>query len=120
MLDDYWQYSAFTLFMILTFEATVEFSRLKSLGALRGVPNRAIKEYERMWKIDDDDTDTDAKKMSCKVNEAAAAASSGAVLSEEEYPIPVVSSSNNGNAIAIFVRKVSKGVHLTYKWDCCV
>jgi hypothetical protein len=30
MLDDYWQYSAFTLFMILTFEATVVFSRLKS------------------------------------------------------------------------------------------
>mmetsp|Transcript_11549 Transcript_11549/g.25318 ORF Transcript_11549/g.25318 Transcript_11549/m.25318 type:complete len:1715 (-) Transcript_11549:74-5218(-) len=43
MLDDYWQYSAFTLFMILTFEATVVFSRLKSLGALRGMGNKARK-----------------------------------------------------------------------------
>jgi cation-transporting ATPase 13A1 len=40
MLDDYWQYSAFTLFMILTFEATVVFSRIKSLGALRGMGNK--------------------------------------------------------------------------------
>ncbi|KAL7522631.1 hypothetical protein ACHAWX_007330 [Stephanocyclus meneghinianus] len=40
MLDDYWQYSAFTLFMILTFEATVVFSRIKSLSALRGMGNR--------------------------------------------------------------------------------
>ena len=43
MLDDYWQYSAFTLFMILTFEATVVFSRIKSLGALRGMGNRPRK-----------------------------------------------------------------------------
>ncbi|KAL9188926.1 hypothetical protein ACHAXT_011416 [Thalassiosira profunda] len=41
MLDDYWQYSAFTLFMILTFEATVVFSRIKSLGALRGMGNKS-------------------------------------------------------------------------------
>jgi cation-transporting ATPase 13A1 len=41
MLDDYWQYSAFTLFMILTFEATVVFSRIKSLSALRGMGNSA-------------------------------------------------------------------------------
>ena len=39
MLDDYWQYSAFTLFMILMFEATVVFSRIKSLSALRGMGN---------------------------------------------------------------------------------
>jgi manganese-transporting P-type ATPase len=39
MLDSYWQYSAFTLFMILTFEATVCFSRIKSLQALRGMGN---------------------------------------------------------------------------------
>ena len=39
MLDDYWQYSAFTLFMILGFEATVVFSRIKSLSALRGMGN---------------------------------------------------------------------------------
>lgn len=43
MLDDYWQYSAFTLFMILTFEATVVFSRIKSLGALRGMGNKRRK-----------------------------------------------------------------------------
>jgi len=43
MLDDYWQYSAFTLFMILTFEATVVFSRIKSLSALRGMGNTARK-----------------------------------------------------------------------------
>lgn len=41
MLDDYWQYSFFTLFMILMFEATVVFSRIKSLGALRGMGNQA-------------------------------------------------------------------------------
>ena len=39
MLDDYWQYSAFTLFMILTFEATVVYSRIRSLGALKGMGN---------------------------------------------------------------------------------
>jgi len=41
MLDEYWQYSFFTLFMILMFEATVVFSRIKSLGALRGMGNKA-------------------------------------------------------------------------------
>ena len=41
MLDDYWQYSFFTLFMILMFEATVCFSRIKSLSALRGMGNKA-------------------------------------------------------------------------------
>lgn len=41
LLDDYWQYSFFTLFMILMFEATVVWSRLKSLGALRGMGNQS-------------------------------------------------------------------------------
>lgn len=41
LLDDYWQYSFFTLFMILSFEATVVFSRIKSLGALRGMGNQS-------------------------------------------------------------------------------
>ena len=40
MLDAYWQYSAFTLFMILVFEATVVFSRIRSLSALRGMGNK--------------------------------------------------------------------------------
>lgn len=59
MLDDYWQYSAFTLFMILTFEATVVFSRIKSLSALRGMGNRARMvnvfregEWGKVWTTD--------------------------------------------------------------------
>lgn len=43
MLDDYWQYSAFTLFMILMFEATVVFSRIKCLSSLSGMGNKARK-----------------------------------------------------------------------------
>jgi len=41
MLDEYWQYSFFTLFMILMFEGTVVFARIQSLGALRGMGNQA-------------------------------------------------------------------------------
>jgi len=41
MLDDYWQYSFFNLFMILMFEATVVFSRIKSLAALKGMGSKA-------------------------------------------------------------------------------
>ncbi len=41
MLDDYWQYSFFNLFMILMFEATVVFSRSKSLSALKGMASKA-------------------------------------------------------------------------------
>ncbi|KNC52742.1 P-type ATPase superfamily [Thecamonas trahens ATCC 50062] len=43
-LDDYWKYSLFTLAMLLVFEATVSFSRLKSLSTLRAMNNapRAI------------------------------------------------------------------------------
>jgi cation-transporting ATPase 13A1 len=41
LLDSYWQYSVFTLVMILIFEATVVFSRLKSLQALRGMGNKS-------------------------------------------------------------------------------
>ncbi len=40
MLDDYWQYSFFNLFMILMFEGTVVFSRLKSLQALTGMGSK--------------------------------------------------------------------------------
>ena len=40
MLDDYWQYSFFNLFMILMFEATVVFSRVKSLQALKGMGSK--------------------------------------------------------------------------------
>ena len=41
MLDEYWQYSFFTLVMILMFEGTVVFARIKSLSALRGMGNQA-------------------------------------------------------------------------------
>ena len=46
-LDDYWQYSIFTLFMICSFEATTVFSRLKSIGTLKGMgnENRPIQVY---------------------------------------------------------------------------
>jgi len=40
VLDEYWQYSFFTLFMILMFEGTVVFQKLKSLGALKGMGNK--------------------------------------------------------------------------------
>eukprot|EP00559_Dactyliosolen_fragilissimus_P004534 CAMPEP_0184855366 /NCGR_PEP_ID=MMETSP0580-20130426/642_1 /TAXON_ID=1118495 /ORGANISM="Dactyliosolen fragilissimus" /LENGTH=1656 /DNA_ID=CAMNT_0027349867 /DNA_START=15 /DNA_END=4985 /DNA_ORIENTATION=- len=41
LLDDYWQYSFFTLVMILVFEATVVFSRIKSLSVLKGMGNKS-------------------------------------------------------------------------------
>jgi hypothetical protein len=41
MLDEYWQFSLFNLFMILMFEGTVVFSRIKCLSALRGMGNTA-------------------------------------------------------------------------------
>eukprot|EP01043_Picozoa_sp_COSAG02_P056208 COSAG02_NODE_6633_length_3447_cov_1.854241_1_plen_301_part_10 len=40
-LDDYWQYSLFTFAMMLLFEGTVVFSRLKSMSVLRGMGNEA-------------------------------------------------------------------------------
>jgi cation-transporting ATPase 13A1 len=39
-LDEYWYYSIFTLFMLLFFEATVTFQRLRSMGMLRGMAER--------------------------------------------------------------------------------
>ena len=46
-LDDYWQYSLFSLFMILLFEATTVFSRIKSVSMLKGMGNepRPIRVY---------------------------------------------------------------------------
>ena len=45
LLDDYWQYSFFNLFMILMFEGTVVFTRIKSLNALKGMGNKSRKIY---------------------------------------------------------------------------
>jgi manganese-transporting P-type ATPase len=41
LLDEYWKYSLFNLFMICTFEATTVFTRLKSLATLKGMGNEA-------------------------------------------------------------------------------
>jgi len=45
LLDEYWRYSFLSLFMILMFEATVVFSRLKSLSAIQGMGNKARPMY---------------------------------------------------------------------------
>ena len=42
MLDEYWQFSLLTLVMLLVFEATVVFSRLKSIGILQGMGNKHL------------------------------------------------------------------------------
>lgn len=46
-IDDYLVYSFFSLFMVLVFEATVVFQRLKSMNALRGMgnPSRIVYVY---------------------------------------------------------------------------
>jgi cation-transporting ATPase 13A1 len=46
-LDDYWQYSLFTFAMMLVFEGTVVFSRLKSMSVLRGMGNEARQVHAR-------------------------------------------------------------------------
>lgn len=40
LLDEYWQYSVMTLFMMLLFEATVVHGRIRSLRELRGMRNK--------------------------------------------------------------------------------
>lgn len=42
LLDGYWQYFLFTLFMIACFEATVVMQRLKNLQTLKGMGNDVI------------------------------------------------------------------------------
>ncbi|KAL8021363.1 putative P-type ATPase, subfamily V, P-type ATPase, A domain superfamily, HAD superfamily [Plasmopara halstedii] len=53
MLDEYWQYSLFTLAMILMFEGVTVMSRLKNLQTLRGMGNTAHEIYvyrKKTWK----------------------------------------------------------------------
>uniref|UniRef100_K3X9P6 P-type ATPase A domain-containing protein n=1 Tax=Globisporangium ultimum (strain ATCC 200006 / CBS 805.95 / DAOM BR144) TaxID=431595 RepID=K3X9P6_GLOUD len=45
MLDEYWQYSLFTLAMILMFEGVTVMSRLKNLQTLRGMGNQTRELY---------------------------------------------------------------------------
>lgn len=45
MLDEYWQYSLFTLTMILMFEGVTVLSRLKNLQTLRGMGNQTREIY---------------------------------------------------------------------------
>ena len=45
MLDEYWKYTMFTLFMILTFEGTTAFSRLQNMQQLRGMSAKAFMLY---------------------------------------------------------------------------
>lgn len=53
MLDEYWQYSLFTLVMILMFEGVTVMSRLKNLQTLRGMGNKSIEMFvyrSKEWK----------------------------------------------------------------------
>mmetsp|Transcript_40899 Transcript_40899/g.96048 ORF Transcript_40899/g.96048 Transcript_40899/m.96048 type:complete len:1481 (+) Transcript_40899:98-4540(+) len=45
MMDTYWQYTCFTLFSILSFEASTAFQRLKSMSTLRGMSTKSYSVY---------------------------------------------------------------------------
>ncbi|CAO3617333.1 unnamed protein product [Cunninghamella blakesleeana] len=51
-LDEYWYYSLFTLFMLVVFECTVVFQRLKTIGEFRGMNQKPFTIYvkrENKW-----------------------------------------------------------------------
>lgn len=51
-LDEYWYYSLFTLVMLVVFEATVVFQRLKTIGEFRGMNQKPFTIYvkrEKKW-----------------------------------------------------------------------
>lgn len=51
-LDEYWYYSLFTLVMLVVFEATVVFQRLKTIGEFRAMNQKPFTVYvkrEKKW-----------------------------------------------------------------------
>ncbi|KAI9027572.1 hypothetical protein CLU79DRAFT_739782 [Phycomyces nitens] len=58
-LDEYWYYSLFTLFMLVVFECTVVFQRIKTIGEFRGMNQKPFPVYvkrEKKWiQIQSDD-----------------------------------------------------------------
>merc|ERR1712146_514519 len=54
LLDSYWQYSVFNLFMVFAFEASVVFQRLKNLNSLKGMDNKESHLYifrQEEWQL---------------------------------------------------------------------
>ncbi|KAF7723798.1 hypothetical protein EC973_001582 [Apophysomyces ossiformis] len=49
-LDEYWYYSLFTLFMLVVFEGTVVFQRLKTIGEFRGMNQKPFELYVKRQK----------------------------------------------------------------------
>lgn len=49
-LDEYWYYSLFTLFMLVVFEGTVVFQRIKTIGEFRGMNQKPYPIYVRRSK----------------------------------------------------------------------
>lgn len=49
-LDEHWYYSLFTLFMLVVFECTVVFQRIKTIGEFRGMGQKPYPLYVKRQK----------------------------------------------------------------------
>lgn len=49
-LDEHWYYSLFTLFMLVVFECTVVFQRIKTIGEFRGMGQKPYSLYVKRQK----------------------------------------------------------------------